>query len=62
MHWLFLLSPDWLFLLVSEWLILPGSNNGLHPLNDPDYPLTEKEKRMHNKKAKELFNKKTEFL
>ncbi len=35
---------------------------GLHPLNDPDYPMTEKEKRMHNKKAKELFNKKTEFL
>ena len=29
---------------------------GLHPLNDPENPMTEAEKQKHNQKAKELFN------
>ncbi|MCR5627435.1 MAG: hypothetical protein K6F99_08955 [Lachnospiraceae bacterium] len=29
---------------------------GLHPLNDPENPMSDKEKKMHTQKAKELFS------
>ncbi len=29
---------------------------GLHPLNDPEYPMTSEEKAKHNKRAKEIFS------
>lgn len=29
---------------------------GLHPLNDPEAPMTEEEKKYHSQKAKELFS------